>query len=293
VCSNDREEEIAPMNWHRPRTLEEAIDIVGATHSIVVSGGTDLFVDWPHRRTLYGDRDWLQINHLADLHRIAVTDDGLEIGAAVTASELQVDPLTARLPALRQAAHILGGWQVQNRASIAGNIVTASPAANFITTLAALETTLHVQSPRGARAITIDDFVQGPGKTGLAEDELVIHVLIPASAMDAAQVFRRFDQRAGNNVALVSVATAAQRSAGLITRARVVVGAAHAIPLSLPEIDSMLLGHPTRAQVDTVARAYGSRCAPITDVRATEAYRRSLVKTLVERLLCESLGLEE
>ncbi len=220
-------------------------------------------------------------------------DSGLSIGAAVTAAELWQHPLLNGVPALQQAARVVGGWQIQNRATLGGNIANASPAADMVVVLAALDAQVVVVSRRGERREVIGRLITGPKRTSLAADELILRVFIPAWAMGARQCFLRLDQRGGTDISIVSAAVVLAVEEGRIQRASIAVGAAAPVPLRLPEVDARLTGvWPEKRVIDGVARAYAEAAQPISDVRASAEYRRAMVEVLVRRGIQNLLGEE-
>lgn len=271
------------MPWFAPRTLDEALHILDAEHPTIVGGGTDLFVNWPARKSSLASRSWLDVRHLAALQQVAPQGETLAIGAAVTASRLRAEACCSGLAALREAAQVVGGWQIQNRATVAGNMANASPAADMVIALLALDASVEIQRRGQTCVAPLGEFILGPRKTTLQPDELITAVRIPARNLGAIQTFLRFDQRSGSDISLVSAAVVLRMEEGRVAEAKIAVGAAHPVPLLLPDADAALLGVPTQGDVHDVAQAYARQCSPITDVRATAEYRRALVAVLVER----------
>lgn len=283
-----------PRQWYRPGNLHDALAIRDERRPVVLCGGTDLFVNWPRRvaasvEPVTQQHDWLQVDTLAELHQIQTSAEGLLLGAAVTASEIRSTPEVAPLAALRQAARIVGGWQIQNRASIGGNLANASPAADMVLALSALDAHIELASAHGMRRLAVTDFLLGPRRTALGPDELITRVIVPAPALAARQYFFRLDQHAASDISLVAVALTATVERDEVTAARIAVGAANPVPLTLPEIDRSLLGRVSEKQIEAVAAAYAERSQPISDVRASERYRRGMVRALVRRGLREVL----
>lgn len=336
------------MTWYRPVKLEEALEILASNHVpsnhvsssvsssraasdrvssnrtssgqppsgqlTIISGGTDLFVSGIGIRRAATKRDWLDIHCLAELRQISETVRGLRIGAAVTAAEIWADPIFEAVPALQQAARVVGGWQIQNRATVGGNIANASPAADMVVPLIAYGAVADVRSTRGVRKIRVDQLVAGPGVTTLEADELIVSVTIPKAVLGTRQAFLRHDQREGTDISLVSAAVVLSRSGPSpeVPTARdgrydvrVCVGAANPIPYRLEnsnhryefvngeiqQSDADGSNHRRGADALTqIARECAQAVRPITDVRATADYRRAMVEVFVRRALQQVLS---
>lgn len=316
----------AYMTWHRPANLEEALHILSSNRNAsgqftVVSGGTDVFVNWPRRRHVVSEHEWLDVHHLEELRTVSTTSGGLQIGVAVTATDICTQSLCEQVPALQQAARVVGGWQIQNRATLGGNIANASPAADLIVPLIALGAVVDVRSARGARRVLVDTLVTGPRATDLEADELIVSITIPKEVLGTAQSFVRHDQRGGTDISLVSAAVALTRppvttpdqdqSAPVASfDLRVCVGAANPRPVTLPMVDGEFVwvgGNARRRQgadsqehcaeadvVGQIAKSYALAAQPITDIRASADYRRAMVEVFVKRALEQAfVGIRE
>ncbi|MCL6452973.1 MAG: FAD binding domain-containing protein [Alicyclobacillus sp.] len=288
------------MAWYQPNRLEEAVKQAADARTVVVCGGTDLFVNWARRQGTYGEADWMSVERIPELQTISLDDTtgDLVIGAAVTAHQIASHGLCAAVPALQQAARVVGGWQIQNRASIGGNLVNASPAADMAVPLVAYDAVVALQSLGGRRRMPVRTFLRGPRQTALEPGELLTEVRIPARVLGRPQQFLRLDQRGGTDISLVSAAAVAQVDEGRVSFAQVAVGAANPVPFSLPEVDASLQGlavadgaalRDVDGVVASVARRYAEAAQPISDVRASAAYRTAMVDVLVRRAIAGTL----
>ncbi|WP_206922472.1 FAD binding domain-containing protein [Alicyclobacillus suci] len=270
------------MAWYQPQELTEALDMMATREPVIVCGGTDVFVNWLRRKQQFQGRDWLDIHRIQSVREIRRVEDGLLIGAAVNAAEIWQSPICNAIPSLQEAARVVGGWQIQNRASIAGNVANASPAADMMVPLFALGARVVLQSVQGERRIRIEDFVLGPKQTSILKHELITHIHIPETGLFAPQTFLRLDQRGGTDISLVSVAVVAKvdRQASHVN---IVVGAASPKPFSVPMAEEMVHKDAASDVMKRVAALYAAHAAPITDVRASADYRRAMVGVLVER----------
>lgn len=273
--------------YHRPTTLAEALTIRAAFEVAVLAGGTDVF---PARtaRAAWGDpthKDVLDLSALPDLRGIEETAEGWRIGCLVTWSAL----IAARLPPIfegfKAAAREVGGRQVQNRGTLVGNLVTASPAGDGIPNLLALDASVEIAGPRGTRRLPVAAFLTGYRATALAADELVLALHVPR--LEGAQGgFRKLGAR---HYLVISIAMAAgviaTDEAGRITTARIALGACSAVAQRLPGLEAALLGAPRAEAARQVRKQHLESLSPIDDIRASAAYRRDAALVLLQDLL--------
>ncbi|MGP0584754.1 FAD binding domain-containing protein [Paenibacillus timonensis] len=272
------------MAWHQPRSLDEALEQLRERSPRIVCGGTDLFVNAQRKSYESEQTDWLDIRRVPELHLTRRTEAGLEIGAAVTAAEIWGSDVFSVVPALQQAARIVGGWQIQNRASLGGNVANASPAADMVVPLVAYRAEVRLAGVDGTRSVPIADFISGPKATQLRERELIASLFIPARMLEVPQVFLRHDQRAATDISIVSVALLLQGKGREIEWGTAAVGAAAPKPFVLvAEDEQRWSGELTAAKLDELGDLYTRRSSPITDVRASADYRRALVGTYIKR----------
>ncbi|MCM3712540.1 FAD binding domain-containing protein [Alkalihalobacillus oceani] len=268
------------MSWHSPSTLEEALNLLEEEQAQIVCGGTDLFVNFQAEQELR-NRSWLNIQHLPELRQIRRVEGGIEIGAAVTASEIWQSTLLEELPALQEASRVIGGWQIQNRASIGGNLANASPAADLIIPLVAYEATVTLKSKERTRIVPLVDFVTAPKKTTLEKNEMITAIFIPDKVSGLPQTFLRHDQRGGTDISLVSVAVVLEESSRRVNWLNVAVGAANGKPVfaAFHDVES------NETAIARLAELVAAQCQPITDVRASAAYRQAMVSVFIKKAL--------
>lgn len=268
--------------YWRPVTLDE---LQGGLADLpqgarFLAGGTDLVVQHKH------DLDGLFIVDLGEIAALAgVEDEGesLRIGATTTWQSLIATPLVQRFaPVLAMAAREIGAGQIQNSATIGGNIVNASPAADGLPPLYAHEARVVILGPQGTREIAIADFVLGPRKTALAEGECVIAVLVPKRE-GARHFFEKVGPRQSQTISKVSLAYLAYEDAG--PQVRVALGAVAPTVIRLPQVEAHLArGGDTQVAVEMIRAAV----SPIDDIRSTAGYRRQVAGGLLLRGLVAS-----
>jgi CO/xanthine dehydrogenase FAD-binding subunit len=270
--------------FFRPDSLAEALDVLANTNATVLAGGTDLF---PASTGSQLRGPIMDISAIAELKGIRVTPDGVHIGGRTTWTEILAASLPRGFDGLRAAAREIGSVQIQNQATIGGNICNASPAADGVVALMALDAEVHLASRSASRTISLAAFVQGNRKTALDPQELLTAIRIPHVWDQAASAFSKLGARRYLVISIVMVAANLVISPECrIERAAVCVGSCSSKALRLAELERALVG--VRAD-SSMAKLMGTPSladlSPIDDIRATAAYRREAAETLVRRTL--------
>ena len=276
--------------YHQAATVGEALDLLAAAgeRGRAVAGGTDLLLELA-RGGRPGVDTLVDISRVPELHGVILDGDVLVIGAATLQNALLADELVVlhALP-LAQALLELGAAQLRNRATVAGNIVTASPANDTISALLALGTTVEVRSAAGAtRHVALEDFVTGFRTVALAPGELVTALRVQVLG-GRRGVFAKLGLRKAQAISVVHGAAVVSLDGDerTVTEARITLGSVAATVLRCPEAEAALVGVPLEAEaVARAAAAARAAVVPIDDIRATAAYRSAAVEVLVERML--------
>lgn len=267
----------------RPASLGEALAALSAQPFHVLAGGTDFY---PARVGKPVDGDILDITRVAGLRGIRDQGNLFRIGAAVTWSELIGAPLPPQFDGLKAAAREIGGVQIQNAGTVAGNLCNASPAADGVPPLLALGAQVELASSVGTRRVPLADFVLGNRTTTRRPHELVTAVLVPKWRARTHGVFLKLGHRRYLVISMVMVsAVMAQDHAGRITLCGIAVGACSAVAQRLNALESRLVGQPARAAAQLVSAADLRHLSPIDDVRGSAAYRLDAALTLVRQAL--------
>lgn len=264
------------MEYLRPATLHEALaGLAGGAR--VLAGGTDLYPGAGAR--LSGPM--VDLTAVPGFIGITSGPQGLRIGACTTWTAVAEAALPPACAALQQAARQVGARQIQNAGTVGGNLCNASPAADGVPPLMALEASVELVSGQGCRVLRLEDFLLGPRRTALQPGEVMAAVLIPPVA--GQSVFLKLGARAHLVISIAMVAVRLEVSGPEIIRAAVAVGACSAVARRLPAVEAALKGPVAGAagRVDPVAVAAG--LAPIDDVRATAAYRAQAAAELLRR----------
>ena len=253
-----------------PRRLDEALRLRSEHPGAVpIQGGTDVMegLNFDRRRPDV----LLNLNEVAELRGWSRENGTLRLGSGLTYTEAMAAPLAEALPALAEASRTVGSPQIRNRGTIGGNLGTASPAGDALPPLLIEGAEVEVVSARGSRSMLVADFLLGPKRSALADDELIVAVRLTPSG--AQQTFMKVGPRNAMVIAVVSLALAADRERGEL---RASFGSAGPVP--------GLVVAPLSAAADfpsLVAEA----ASPIDDVRGTAAYRRYALKILTRRAL--------
>jgi CO/xanthine dehydrogenase FAD-binding subunit len=274
-----------PAPYVRPATLAEALDALadGPEPRLVVCGGTDVY---PAHATHPIERPVLDISRVDGLRGIErLPGGGWRLGATTTWTDVaEAGALPPAFDGLRAAARQVGGRQIQNAGTVAGNIVNASPAADGTPNLLALDTVVEAASAaRGARLVPLAAFLTGYRATLLQPDELVTAVIVPPIDVRAGSTFLKLGSRASLVISIVSVAAIAVVREGVVAEARVAVGACSPVPVRLTALEAALHGVPAGDAPAVVAAAHLDELTPIDDVRGPATYRQDAALTLVRR----------
>jgi len=275
------------MLYERPGTLDEALALMaGAPDWRVLAGGTDLYPGTT-RQSLAGPV--LDIAGLGELRGIAHQQGGWRIGAAATWSEAIGAGLPPAFGALVEAAREVGSVQIQNAATVMGNLCNASPAADGVPALMVLDAEVELASVAGRRRLALADFILGNRRTARAKDEIAVAIHVPDAAVRGVAAFEKLGAR---RYLVISIAMAAARvvvEQGLIAQAAVAVGACSEVARRLPGIEAVLIGQPAAAPVIESA-AVAAALDPIDDVRASAAYRREAAAEILQRAVVRACG---
>ncbi len=270
-------------------TVDEAVSLLAARgdRAKVLAGGTDILVQL---------RDGLrEADLVVDLKRIPELTQldfdpqaGLRIGASVPCYRIYGDENIRRhYKAIADAARIIGGWQIQSRASLGGNLCNSSPAADCIPALIALNAVCHIAGPAGARQTPVEEFCTAPGRNVLARGELLVALELPPPAPRSGSHYLRFIPRNEMDIAVVGAgAWLRLNEEGAISAARVALGAVAPTPKFAQQASDYLAGKPANEDTFREAGELAKQVAqPISDMRGPADYRKHLVGVLTRRAL--------
>ena len=269
--------------YARPERLADALGLLSSGTWTVLAGGTDFYPAHVGRDV---EVDVLDIKGLAELRGITRTAGGWRIGATVTWSELLAADLPPVFDALKAAAREVGARQVQNAGTVAGNLCNASPAADGIPPLLALDAEVELASAAGTRRLPLAEFVRGNRLTLRSPGELVIAIHVPPHAEGARSAFLKLGHRRYLVISIAMVAATLEcDAAGRIRRCAIAVGACSAAAQRLRGLEARLVGMSPESAAAAVSPADLTVLSPIDDVRGSAAYRREAVRVLLGRAI--------
>jgi CO/xanthine dehydrogenase FAD-binding subunit len=271
-------------SYLRPTELTDALAALAKGSRVIIAGGTDYF---PARVGKPLDDEVLDITALPDMRRIVDAGSHWRIPALATWTDLLETPLPRLFDGLKLAAREVGGVQIQNAGTICGNLCNASPAADGIPNLLALDADVQLASLQGMRYLPVAAFVTGNRRTARRSDELVAALIVPKPAGEARATFRKLGARRYLVISIVMVAAVFRLDGDRrIATARVAVGSCSAAAQRLPALESALAGRPLDPELaGVVAVDHLTPLAPIDDVRGSAAYRLEAAGVLLARAL--------
>lgn len=278
------------MTYLRPETLSDALARLAEGPLTVAAGCTDLY---PATESPVLAGPVLDIAGLAELRGIARTGEGLRIGGATTWTDVIRADLPPAFDALKAAAREVGSVQIQNAGTVAGNLCTASPAADGAPCLLALDAAVELASAGGTRRLPLAEFLTGPRRTALRPDELLAAIHVPRAATEGRSRFLKLGARRYLVISIAMVAARLVVREGRVAEAALAVGACSPTARRLPAVERALTGlvpaeAPDAVREDDVAPAL----APIDDIRADAAYRVTAATELLRRAVADLLPTE-
>jgi CO/xanthine dehydrogenase FAD-binding subunit len=268
---------------HRPGTLDAALALLAAGNTVLLAGGTDVY---PGLRDAPPPARMIDLTGIPDLRGITRLDGNWRLGAATTWTDVIRADLPPLFDGVKLAAREVGSVQIQNTGTLVGNICNASPAADGIPALLAIDTQVEVIGPKGTRILPLTDFLQAPRAVDLAKDEIVFALLIPATQGRGA--FRKLGARRYLVISIAMIGAVIETEGDTITGARIAVGSCSPIAQRLGALEQTLSGAKIAEVARIVADTAMPELSPIDDVRASAAYRLDAVRTLTTRTILDA-----
>ena len=265
-----------------PTNLEGALISLAQQQDRVVAGGTDVY---PAMMQGHTPKSILDVTRIKELMNITVMDAGIRIGAAVTWTKIVKAKLPAAFDGLKHAAKEVGSIQIQNVGTIAGNLCNASPAADGVPPLLTLDARVELASAaRGVRILPLQEFILGVRKTALAFDEILTAIHIPTPPDGAGSAFEKLGSRKYLVISIAMTAALIKCDGhGLISEARVAIGACSPVALRLTQLEADLIGSKP-FEVEILPN-HLSQLLPIDDVRGSGGYRLDIVQEQCRRAI--------
>jgi CO/xanthine dehydrogenase FAD-binding subunit len=274
------------LRYEAPQSLEAAVALLAGANGMarVLAGGTDVIVQM--ETDLIEPELLVDIKKIPELRRIVAENGGFRIGAAVPGMEIVDHAAFAKTwPGVIDGVRLIGSIQIKGRATVAGNLCNASPAADSVPALVAAGAVARIVGVNGTREAPVESIPVGPGKTSLAKGEIVASLFLPPRPAHSGDAYLRFTPRTEMDIAVVGVGVSLTLDAkGVCTAARVALGAVAPTVLLVREAADALIGTPLDdAALDRLAKAASAACRPIDDKRGTKEYRIKVAGVVAKR----------
>ncbi|MGF1598438.1 MAG: FAD binding domain-containing protein [Acidimicrobiales bacterium] len=280
-----------PFAYHRPATVAEAVELLGRLDDAKVLAGGQSLVPLMNFR-MAAPAHLIDVSRLAELATVAVTDDAVTVGAAVTHSDLLGHgPATVAVPLLAQAERLVAHEVIRNRGTACGSLAHADPSGELTAVLALLDGSVEATSTRGTRTIPADELFVGPLMSSLADDELIVSARFPRPPASTASAFREVARRHGDYaVCGVAVTVDRPRPDAPAASARAAFVSVGPTPVVI-ELDEAVAGRaPSGIDRGALYDHVVERVDPPDDIHASADYRRHLAGVLVGQALADALG---
>jgi len=271
-----------------PVTLDQALLLRSELKCTVLSGGTDLMLK--KQFLLSDEHDLLMLQKIEELHEISVKDGITHIGACATQTDILESSLLWGV--FRDVVSCMSCPSIRNLATIGGNICNASPAGDLILLMSLLDANVVVQSLHGRKTIKIHDFITGPGKTVLKEDELLTEFCFEDSLRSYSYFYKKVGTRKANALSKLSFAGAAKYSGNTVSDIRIAIGAVAPVVVRSAEIEKLFSNRSRQELNDSsysISKLYEKYLKPIDDQRSNAMYRKkvslNLLKYYIERVI--------
>ncbi|MEX2598622.1 MAG: xanthine dehydrogenase family protein subunit M [Dehalococcoidia bacterium] len=281
-----------PFRYIPAHSIEEALSVLSqyGERAKCLAGGTDVLVQTRGGRF---ELDALvDIKNVPEIMELRQDGDGLYIGAAAPCYRLYEDrEIQQVFPGIVDAASIIGGIQIQSRASLGGNLCNASPSADGIGPLIIYGATANIAGPNGKRSVPVAEFCSGPGRNVLEPGEILVNIQAPRPPARSGAAYQRFIPRNEMDIAVVGVGSAVTLDAqGRIESAQIALAAVGPTPLVASEAAAALAGkEPTEVSFQAAGELAAKAASPIEDMRGTPEQRRHLVQVLTRRTLTKAV----
>jgi CO/xanthine dehydrogenase FAD-binding subunit len=276
---------------YRPKNLQEALELRREHGAIPLAGGTDLMVRYRYESgavPAYPGPVML-ISRMEEIGKIESRRGELHIGAAATMNRVLAHPEVPEV--LKEAVRTVAARGLRNAATLAGNICNASPAADSVVALYALDAQLVLQSSDGARTVPIEEFITGPGRTTLGAAELLTDIIVPENR-ETVHLFKKVGTRKANALSKLAIAATGRVAGGVVEEARIAVNAVAPVIIRSREIERQITGlsvAQAREKVDELLAGYDELITPIDDQRSTARYRKRVAMNLLRHFLSDYL----
>ncbi len=286
---------LPPFEYHAPTSITEALECLSqyGDQAKVYAGGTDLLVSMKKREAL--PKHLVNLKGIEDLKGITFErKEGLRIGSLTTIGDIERSRIIReKYRILWDAVDVMAAPQVRNLGTVGGNLCSAVPSADTAPPLIALGATVRLLGVKGERSLPVEALFKGPGESDLKADEILLEVLVPVPPENSGGAYFKCMRRNAMDLALVGAAVFLQlnEDRSRCGEARIALGAVAPTPVRAPEAERVLVGNKITEEVAAKAGDTASQEArPISDLRSSEEYRRTMVGVLTKRATLEALG---
>ncbi len=277
------------FDYAKPSTLNEALQLATEANggALMLAGGTDVIVQLREGRKSCSLL--IDIKAIDEVNEFSCNEDGLTIGSAVPVYLITAnEAIRSAFPGLVDAIGLVGGTQIQGRASVGGNLCNSSPAADTIPALIAHQATAVIAGPKGTREVAAEDFCVAPGQNVLEQGEILLSIKVPPQPSNGGAHYLRFIPRNEMDIAVVGVGACIEldESGDNFVSGRIAVGAVAPTPLYVPEAGEALAGQPVNDEtIEKACAAAKAAAKPISDMRGSAAQRIHLTGVLTKRAI--------
>ena len=276
-----------PYNYYAPENINEAVGLLEefGSKAKCLAGGTDILVQTRGGR--FELDAIIDVKSIPELTKVEWTNDNLVVGSAVPCYVLYEDEkISNQFPGIIDAASLIGGIQIQSRASLGGNLCNASPSADGICPLIVHNTMCEIAGPKGSREISVDQFCVSPGKNVLDEGEFLVSLKIPLPDSGFGAAYERFIPRNEMDIAVAAVGSSVVLDDGKIIDSKIALAAVGPTPIYANKASEFLLGKDgSDDNLDQASQIAQDSCSPITDMRGDVEFRKHLIGVLTRRTL--------
>ena len=278
------------IDYQNPSSVDEAVKILAGSggKARALAGGTDLIVQLRVKDPRGDANTVVNVKGIPELNELSYSPSaGLTIGAAVPCYQIyNNDDVIKHYPALIDSASLIGGTQIQGRASLGGNLCNAAPSGDSIPNLVAHNATAKIIGPNGTREIPVEEVCTGPRQTSIAADELLISINFPSNDSGFGANYIRFIPRNEMDIAVAGAGVSVNIENGTFTAGRVCLASVAPTPILVEAAGQALVGQPVgNAAIQKAAEAAKEAAKPISDMRGTAEYRKHLCEVLTRRAL--------
>jgi len=290
IIRNQRSGPLKWIDYASPNSIKEAVSLLSNKNIVsrAMAGGTDLIVQLRAAPERIGNPNLVvDIKNIPELNQINLDSKGLTLGSAVPMYKIYNDTsITSLYPALQDSTSLVGGIQIQGRASVGGNICNSAPSGDTIPALIVLDASCKIDGPNGSRVVKAEDFCTGPGKSVLENGEILISIYIPTPNKQSGSSYLRFIPRNEMDIAVVGVGISVSLDGDIVKSIKIALASVGPTPILVTNANEIIGKSIEDEETLKIAgEAAKNAATPITDMRGTIEFRKHLCDVLTRRAL--------